>query len=106
MIAGVAAENLDRGADRQRGEFGQLFHDRAAFFTAAHGVALIRRIGRNIRIARRHHVPPLCFFESLRSGCHDDSTKVIRPNPAGERGGPVVRINLVLLHLIVCRSTG
>ena len=74
VVTDIAAENPDRGADRQRREFSQLLHGGIAFFATAHGVVLIRRIGRNIRIARRHHGRPPVLFESLAA------------EPAGERG--------------------
>ena len=58
MIADIAAENPDGGANRQRGEFGELFHVGIASFAAAQGI-VIRRIWRNIRVARRHPTTPV-----------------------------------------------
>jgi hypothetical protein len=52
--------------DRHRRKFAQLPHVRAASFAAAHGIVLIRRIGRNICVARRHRVRPLSAVPSLR----------------------------------------
>lgn len=62
MIASIAAENLDGGVDRQRGEFAQLLHFSVASFATAPRVVLIRRIWRNIRVARRHDARPLSVF--------------------------------------------
>jgi len=58
VIADVAAENPDGGANQQCGEFGELFHFGVASVAAAHRV-MIRRIWRNIRVARRHPRRPV-----------------------------------------------
>jgi hypothetical protein len=67
MIADIAAENPDGGANRQRGEFGELFHVGIASFAAAQGI-VIRRIWRNIRVAPGHPTTPVSLNRRRQAG--------------------------------------
>jgi hypothetical protein len=62
MVADVTAKNLDGGVDRQRRELAELLHVGVALLATAEAI-LIRRVQRNIRVARRHDGSPQWFPE-------------------------------------------
>jgi hypothetical protein len=60
VVAGVAAEHLDGGVDRQSREFAELLHHSVALLATSQAI-LIRPVRRNIRVVRRHHSRPSVF---------------------------------------------
>lgn len=108
VIASVAAENLDGGVGRERGEFAQPFHFSTASLATARGAVLIRRIGRNVPVARRHDGRPSRSFPNRwQSACHIRvySTMSAQLKLVDGRGLPEAGA-ILLPPPAVCRSSG